>query len=77
MTWRPTHSRRSGEAESFTTLGVDSDQMAAAVIATEKMLNAVIARSARPKQTDKTSRASGGKTAKGKKTAKRSRSSAR
>ena len=30
--------------ESFTTLGVDSDQLAAAVIATEKMLNAVAAR---------------------------------
>jgi len=29
---------------SFSTLGVDSDQIAAAVIATEKMLNAVVAR---------------------------------
>ncbi len=29
---------------SFTTLGVDSDQLAAAVIATEKMLNAVVSR---------------------------------
>ena len=37
ITWR---GGRSGE-ESFTTLGVDSDQLAAAVIATEKMLNAV------------------------------------
>ena len=33
------------EGGSFTTLGVDSDQIAAAVIATEKMLNAVVARS--------------------------------
>jgi D-citramalate synthase len=34
--------------ETFTTLGVDSDQLAAAVIATEKMLNAL---AARPKRT--------------------------
>jgi D-citramalate synthase len=40
ITWR---GARKGE-ESFTTLGVDSDQLAAAVIATEKMLNAVVAR---------------------------------
>jgi D-citramalate synthase len=33
-----------GGRESFTTLGVDSDQLAAAVIATEKMLNVVAAR---------------------------------
>jgi D-citramalate synthase len=39
ITWR------SGpRAESFSTLGVDSDQVAAAVIATEKMLNLVTAR---------------------------------
>jgi len=37
ITWR---GAREGE-ESFTTLGVDSDQIAAAVIATEKMLNVV------------------------------------
>jgi D-citramalate synthase len=37
ITWR---GRGAGES-SFSTLGVDSDQMAAAVIATEKMLNAV------------------------------------
>jgi len=39
ITWR-------GEdgGEPFSTLGVDSDQLAAAVIATEKMLNAVAAR---------------------------------
>ena len=40
ITWR---GRGAGES-SFSTLGVDSDQMAAAVIATEKMLNAVAAR---------------------------------
>jgi D-citramalate synthase len=40
ITWK---GARDGE-ESFTTLGVDSDQLAAAVIATEKMLNAVVAR---------------------------------
>ncbi len=34
--------------ETFSTLGVDSDQLAAAVIATEKMLNAVLPRSAAP-----------------------------
>ncbi len=34
----------SGEEKSFSTLGVDSDQIAAAVIATEKMLNAVATR---------------------------------
>ncbi len=40
ITWR-------GEAgeDAFSTIGVDSDQLAAAVIATEKMLNAVAARS--------------------------------
>jgi D-citramalate synthase len=40
ITWK-----HAGSGEStFSTLGVDSDQMAAAVIATEKMLNAVAAR---------------------------------
>jgi len=34
---------RRDSGETFTTLGVDSDQMAAAVIATEKMLNRVAA----------------------------------
>jgi D-citramalate synthase len=34
--------------ESFSTLAVDSDQMAAAVVATEKMLNAVAARRSGP-----------------------------
>ena len=37
ITWRP-DAREEG---TFSTLGVDSDQLAAAVIATEKMLNAV------------------------------------
>ena len=39
ITWR-------GEAgeDAWSTLGVDSDQLAAAVIATEKMLNAIAAR---------------------------------
>ena len=39
ITWRG----EKGE-DGFSTLGVDSDQLAAAVIATEKMLNAVAAR---------------------------------
>ncbi|MEE2665337.1 MAG: alpha-isopropylmalate synthase regulatory domain-containing protein [Myxococcota bacterium] len=68
ISWASAHSRRSGEAETFTTTGVDSDQMAAAVIATEKMLNAVIMRSARPKRPGKAGRAPAKK---------RSRSSAR
>ncbi|MCA9511335.1 MAG: hypothetical protein KC560_11575, partial [Myxococcales bacterium] len=36
-----------GEEATFSTIGVDSDQLAAAVIATEKMLNLVVARRAR------------------------------
>ena len=40
----PAQSPRHQPGESFTTLGVDSDQLAAAVIATEKMLNAVASR---------------------------------
>lgn len=35
---------RKRPGETFTTLGVDSDQLAAAIIATEKMLNAVVTR---------------------------------
>jgi hypothetical protein len=35
---------------SFSTRGVDSDQMAAAVIATEKMLNALLARPRRARK---------------------------
>jgi D-citramalate synthase len=43
---------RSGPEASFSTIGVDPDQMAAAVIATEKMLNAALARgsAARPRR---------------------------
>ena len=33
---------RGGKAGNFTTLGVDTDQLAAAVIATERMLNAIV-----------------------------------
>jgi D-citramalate synthase len=36
--------------DTFSTIGVDSDQMAAAVIATEKMLNALVARRAKAKR---------------------------
>ena len=38
ITWRKK------DRETFSTLGVDSDQLAAAVIATEKMLNAIVPR---------------------------------
>ncbi len=47
ITWQVDSSSvslRRPAGESFTTLGVDSDQLAAAVIATEKMLNAVVSR---------------------------------
>ena len=57
ISWAPA-SRTSQDQEAFTTIGVDSDQMAAAVIATEKMLNAVITRRARPKRARKPQRAS-------------------
>jgi D-citramalate synthase len=40
ITWR----HEGADENTFSTLGVDSDQMAAAVVATEKMLNAVAAR---------------------------------
>jgi len=50
ISWQPTASSGS-EEEGFSTLGVDSDQMAAAVIATEKMLNAMIARGAKQRRT--------------------------
>jgi D-citramalate synthase len=45
VTWRlepGAKGRRAGPGETFTTMGVDSDQMASAVIATEKMLNAIV-----------------------------------
>ena len=45
VTWETTAARgKRTPGETFTTLGVDSDQMAAAVIATEKMLNLVAAK---------------------------------
>jgi D-citramalate synthase len=55
ISWRietpdPTSRHKSGET--FSTLGVDSDQLAAAIIATEKMLNGVVTRrgAANPKR---------------------------
>ena len=49
ITWRQeSGARGSKNVETFSTLGVDSDQLAAAVIATEKMLNAVLSRAERP-----------------------------
>jgi len=57
VTWQPgTGKAGRGQGETFTTLGVDSDQMAAAVIATEKMLNLVAAQR-KPAATGKTRRA--------------------
>lgn len=47
VTWRrelTSRGRGKPTAETFSTMGVDSDQMAAAVIATEKMLNRIAAR---------------------------------
>ncbi len=46
ITWRHEQVDAKGakSLETFSTLGVDSDQLAAAVIATEKMLNAVVSR---------------------------------
>ncbi len=47
ITWRFEKAGSSGRkqpGETFSTLGVDSDQLAAAIIATEKMLNAVVTR---------------------------------
>ena len=54
--------RKKTKAETFSTLGVDSDQMAAAVIATEKMLNAIAVRNA-GSTTRKTTKARTRKTA--------------
>ena len=67
ISWEPKHARRAGDSETFTTIGVDSDQMAAAVLATEKMLNALIARGRRDQRRQRPAPKSG---------AKRSRSSA-
>ena len=50
ITWRrelPAPKGRKPQTDSFTTMGVDSDQMGSAVIATEKMLNSV----AQPRRT--------------------------
>jgi D-citramalate synthase len=47
ITWRrdvPGSRTAKRSSETFSTLGVDSDQLAAAVIATEKMLNAILPR---------------------------------
>jgi D-citramalate synthase len=47
ITWLPEEMTAAGRrkaGETFSTLGVDSDQLAAAIIATEKMLNAVVTR---------------------------------
>ncbi len=47
ITWQFEKAAASGRrqpGETFSTLGVDSDQLAAAIIATEKMLNAVVTR---------------------------------
>ena len=56
ITWLPEETTTSGRrraGETFSTLGVDSDQLAAAIIATEKMLNAVVTRrnGGKPKRT--------------------------
>ena len=57
VTWQRTVPKSErGPGETFTTLGVDSDQMAAAVIATEKMLN-LIAPKRKPARTGKDRRA--------------------
>ena len=53
ITWtfeKTTPSGAKKVGESFSTLGVDSDQLAAAVIATEKMLNSVVTRRAPSKR---------------------------
>jgi len=52
ITWRKELPVRKGEkkrVETFSTLGVDSDQLAAAVIATEKMLNAILPKKSVPR----------------------------
>jgi D-citramalate synthase len=49
ITWRrelPPEKGDGKRSETFSTLGVDSDQLAAAVIATEKMLNAILPKAA-------------------------------
>jgi D-citramalate synthase len=58
ISWhRNTTTRLAPGNETFTTIGVDSDQLGAAVIATEKMLNAVLPRRrARPQKSAKASK---------------------
>ena len=53
ITWKG-----NGAGSTYSTLGVDSDQLAAAVVATEKMLNTVAARGARPRRPSPRRRAS-------------------
>jgi D-citramalate synthase len=53
VAWRhekPATGRGKPTVETFSTMGVDPDQMGAAVIATEKMLNLIAARAAKPKR---------------------------
>ena len=72
VTWRTEETTISGRrqaGETFSTLGVDPDQLGAAIIATEKMLNAVVTRRSggkkkplardRRKSTDNSKRSSG------------------
>ena len=65
VTWLPSDGSATGRktpGTTFTTLGVDSDQLAAAIIATEKMLNAVVTRrnGAKPRPTGRDRRKSTG-----------------
>ena len=61
ITWRPDGtSRRSDSDEgTFSTIGVDSDQLAAAIIATEKMLNAMAPKQPTGKRSGRSSRRDG------------------
>jgi len=61
ISWEPKHARRAGDSETFTTIGVDSDQMAAAVLATEKMLNVLVARGRRDQRRQRPAPKSGAK----------------
>jgi hypothetical protein len=57
ISWRRDASTRPGPGnETFSTIGVDSDQLGAAVIATEKMLNAVVPRPRSRSRAAKTSK---------------------
>ena len=61
ITWRPdSASRRADRDEgTFSTIGVDSDQLAAAIIATEKMLNAMVPKQPIGKRSGRSSRRDG------------------